>query len=479
MKTTYRPIIAAALLTLGPNNLSGSGAWGDVMMNDVDGTAASELTLDINGAGATERPSDGYLRIMTGADGFSGIGANSYIEMAVSFQYLKNHSTTGLDQGQTSSIAAETIANGTDHISIGPNGDVADGLTSASPRASGWSGPISTVSEVPTTPLVMAGVASLFVLVRWRHQALTARQRPMGMESTKIDDVAKLAASLGLATWAAQAQPPTLVLDTEPAFMQIVTNYTLQTNVVIVTNYVVLTNSAVATNYYNADGQLLMPVAPKKLAIPGLIPIPATKPAEPDPSVVKARQLQAIRDLLAQGLLATSNKVSTAGSFTSNATQRIAIPQDITSFDRKKTQALLTAMNLTAERAAPEAVTLLLKEAAQLKTEDPEAVIKGDPDAATRLLLAAHEEELDPRLLTLVQQAGEGHKLRESYNAVILKGGGLLGSLLGSGPSVDIHAHVAQGLWHAITNHLAEQEGLIRGDVSARKTPALKEAFKK
>jgi hypothetical protein len=70
-------------------------------------------------------------------------------------------------------------------------------------------------------------------------------------------------------------------------------------------------------------------------------------------------------------------------------------------------------------------------------------------------------------------------KLRESYSNVMLKGGGLLGSVLGTGPAVDIEQHVAQGLLQAMVSQLTEQEGLIRADASARKTPALQEAFKK
>ena len=294
----------------------------------------------------------------------------------------------------------------------------------------------------------------------------------------KIHVYTKLAAGLGLAALGAYAQTPAPVLDTKAAFMQIVTNYTFRTNVVIVTNRVVLTNAVMTTNYYNAQGQVLQPVTPTKPPIPGLIPTAETKPPAPDPAVFKARQLQAIRDLLTQGLWASSNKVSVAGSFTSNATQRIQIPQGVTSFDRKKSEALLVAMNLTAEKAAPEVAALLLKTAAQFKTDDLEAVIKGEPDAATCLFLATYQQDWEPQLIAMVRQAGVEPKLRESYSNVMLKGGGLLGSVLGSGPSVDIDLHVAQGLLRAISSHLTEQERLIRSNASARKTPALQEAFR-
>jgi len=61
----------------------------------------------------------------------------------------------------------------------------------------------------------------------------------------------------------------------------------------------------------------------------------------------------------------------------------------------------------------------------------------------------------------------------------MLKGGGLLGSVLGSGRSVDIESQVAQELLRAIISRLTEQKSLIRSDTSARKTPVLQETFKK
>jgi hypothetical protein len=268
-------------------------------------------------------------------------------------------------------------------------------------------------------------------------------------------------------------------LDTQPAFMQIVTNQTIEYRPVVVTNFVAVTNSVVATNFYNAQGILLQPVPPAKPPLPGLIPIPKPTPPAPDPAVVKARQAEAVRDLLTVGLLGTSNQVCVAGGFTSNATQQIQIPQGVTAFDPKIGQRLVTAMNVTAEKAAPATLALLLKSAGQFQTDNPSAILRAASHAGTRAFLAANKEALLPQVIALVQRAGEEAKLREAYNKVMLKGGGLLGSVLGSGPSVDIDTHVADGLWQAFTMQLAAQEAMIRAEPSAHKTPALKEAFGK
>jgi len=194
---------------------------------------------------------------------------------------------------------------------------------------------------------------------------------------------------------------------------------------------------------------------------------------------VKAQQLQAVRDLLTQSLLTASNKVCAAGAFTGDSANPIPIPQGVTSLDRNRTEALLTTMNVTAEKAAPDALAVVLKSAAQFQAEDPGTLVKGASDAATRAWLAAHQEALEREILAVVQPPGVEPKLREAYRNVMFRGGGLLGSVLGTGPSVDIETHVAQHLFQKIVNQVATQEAVIRSTPKARKTPALKKAFAK
>ena len=288
--------------------------------------------------------------------------------------------------------------------------------------------------------------------------------------------------SFGIAAvTAAPAAPAPAVLDTRPAFMQIVTNFTRLTNVVVVTNYVVLTNVSYTTNLYNAQGQLLLPVKPAAPPIPGLIPIPpaAAMPAGPDPAAVKASQMTAVGELLLQSVWGASNKVCAADSFSGNAPRAIRMPEGVTSFDRKKGQAFLTAMNTAATKAAPEAVKLVAQAVAGLKPSDPAAILKGENDAATAFLLNTAGEDLTNRILAVVQRAAAEAKVQDAYRSVMLKGGGLLGAVLGTGPAVDTDAHITKGLIAAIFQEVAGQEKVIRADPAARKSKALQEALKK
>ena len=277
------------------------------------------------------------------------------------------------------------------------------------------------------------------------------------------------------------AQAPTPSLDTRPAFMQVVTNKVLLTNYVVVTNMVVSTSLVLATNLYNAQGVLLQPVTPPA---PGLIPIPpapvASNPTPaPDPAAIKAQQLKGVRELLNQSLANTSNKLSATGSFTANLERQIQIPQGLTSFDRRKSQSLIVAMNQTAEKATPAVIALLSKTVGNSSFEDPASLVQSGPDGASKTFVAVQRGALEPQVLAIIQQAGTDVRLRHTYSSVMIRGGGLLGAVLGAGPTVDIEAHVGQELLNAVGRQMATEEAAIRKDPALRKTPALQEIFKK
>jgi hypothetical protein len=270
--------------------------------------------------------------------------------------------------------------------------------------------------------------------------------------------------------------PAAAVLDTRPAFMAIVTNTTLKTNLVIVTNYVVVTNVGFATNFYNAQGQLLQPAGPPP--IPGLIPIAPTV-TTPDPAAVKAAQTQAIKDLLASGVTVASNKLCAAGSFTKDAAITIQVPDGVTVFDRKKGQALQDALNLAAEKAAPEALATVFKAVGRLQPDNPAQVLRGDKDEATRLLATAQGQAIADEILPAVQRASTAARVSEAYQNVMVRGGGLFGALLGTSKPVDLDAHLTRGVMEAVFKSLTAQESIIRTDPQARKTKALQDAFAK
>jgi len=288
----------------------------------------------------------------------------------------------------------------------------------------------------------------------------------------------------------ALVQQTQAILDVRPAFMQIITNSIRITNMVIVTNYVVTTNITYKTNLYNAQGLLLQPVEPVALKIPGLIPITNTttttptpaatpKPSAPDPAIVLSNQVQAIRELFASGITSATNKLGATNSFISGSAYYVQMPSGITSFDRKKTQTFMTAMNTAARQAIPDLAVLLQKTASNLQLTNPASILQGGNDAATKFLSVTAGPSITNATLEIVNRTATAARLPEAYQSVMLKGGGLLGAMLGTGPVVDVNSHITQYLLEAAFKEIQVEENRIRSDASAQKTKVLQDAFKK
>jgi len=123
-----------------------NGTWAKTDMNDVDGVSGSKGVKDINGNGRT---GEGYVR--TDQETTTAFGITTLIDFAVSWSYLQQHSTTGLDARQTWMVTAATVLNQTDHGWL--DGDVMGGEpTDLVAGSTAWSSGFTTVPE-PSTAL--------------------------------------------------------------------------------------------------------------------------------------------------------------------------------------------------------------------------------------------------------------------------------------------------------------------------------------
>ena len=290
------------------------------------------------------------------------------------------------------------------------------------------------------------------------------------------------ASAAGVGAEASPAAPTgALAPDFKPVFMAIATNYTLRTNIVIVTNYVVVTNTVLTTNFYNAQGQLMQLIgagAPVQAGAAAAVAKTPAPPAGPDP-MIRSNQVQALKDLLRWSATAGSNALSAEGAFNNSPTYRIRIPDGVTVLDRKKAQTLSTAMNTAAEKAAPEVFALVQKSIAQLNPPDPSTVLRGGNDGATRHLQSAEGQAIATQALTIVQRTGEAARVPEAYRNAMLKGGGLLGAVFGTGPAVDLDGVITRGLVEAVFQSLAAEENRLRADPAGKISKALQEALKR
>ena len=160
-------------------------------MTDVDGDTGNLFSKgpeDFNGDGRT---GDGYLRTIDNVvpeDSENTVfGKTTFIDFAISWEYLTTYSTTGLGPGQTWQVALGSIANANDHNLI--KTDVAGGASPSSDIPSvpsGWSDPIQTQAVPEPSSIALLG---LVVVVGYAGRRLR-RRRPGTKDSTDADQLA-------------------------------------------------------------------------------------------------------------------------------------------------------------------------------------------------------------------------------------------------------------------------------------------------
>jgi len=137
------------------NGTTGS-SWDTVRMEDIDGNAAKKISPpDFNTTG------DGYVRTIDGQQ-TSAFGLTTFIDFAISWNYLSAHSTLAADQAWR--IQLGSLANATDHNPI--TGDVAGGASPSS-SISYWSDPIAIPEPASILMISVVGVLGLFIRRRF------------------------------------------------------------------------------------------------------------------------------------------------------------------------------------------------------------------------------------------------------------------------------------------------------------------------
>jgi hypothetical protein len=132
--------------------------WSATNMNDLDGANGSKGITDINGSGRT---TDGYLRVIDGqaTPGAAWGNTSTFMDVAVSWNYLQTYTNLGLDQEWK--ILFATINNSNDHGFLSTDiggGAVPTDAISTTP----WSGPIATPEPGSMALLGLGSLAGLW-----------------------------------------------------------------------------------------------------------------------------------------------------------------------------------------------------------------------------------------------------------------------------------------------------------------------------
>ena len=148
-----------------------------------------------------------------------------------------------------------------------------------------------------------------------------------------------------------------------------------------------------------------------------------------------------IREALERGAVAAVGLLGREGGFLDNPKVRIPLPGYLNDAAKllkatgqgAKVDELIAAMNRAAERAVPEAKSMLVSAAKGISLQDAVGIVRGSETSVTDYFNAKTREPLAGKFLPIVTQATQKVALADKYNAVA-------GKAIGVAPSVAICA---------------------------------------
>ncbi|MEK6707665.1 MAG: DUF4197 domain-containing protein [Pseudomonadota bacterium] len=189
-----------------------------------------------------------------------------------------------------------------------------------------------------------------------------------------------------------------------------------------------------------------------------------------------------LKQALAQSVTVATSKLTVSNGFLGNAGVRIPLPRSLQkaegvmrSFGMKKhADALVIAMNRTAEAAAPEAMILLVDAVRKMTVADAKGILAGDDDAATEYFRDATSGPLAEKLLPIVRKEIAQTGLLNQLNEFIRRGVKLG---LVTEKEVDVENYLTQKILDGYFLMMAEEERAIRKDPIGQGNKLLQEVF--
>ncbi len=189
-----------------------------------------------------------------------------------------------------------------------------------------------------------------------------------------------------------------------------------------------------------------------------------------------------VRAALERGAIAAVGLLGRSGGFLDNPKVRIPLPgflEDAAGLlkmlgQRRRVDALVTAMNRAAEQAVPQARELLLGAVRSMSVEDARRIITGGDGSVTRFFADKTRTPLTARFLPIVTRATERVDLADKYNAVAAKAAGLG---LVDKDDANIQRYVTGKALDGLYLVIGEEEHRIRQDPVATGSAILKKVF--
>ena len=192
-----------------------------------------------------------------------------------------------------------------------------------------------------------------------------------------------------------------------------------------------------------------------------------------------------LKEALADGVESAIKTLGQPGGFAGNKLVEIAVPdslETITSTARMLGQgehvdAFELTMNQAAEKAVPEAATILADAIRQMTVDDAMNILNGSDDAATQYFRKVSEPALAEKLKPIVSQATDQTGVTSAYKDLTGQATPLLGGIMGDANALDLDQYVTNKSLDGLFKYIAMEENNIRNNPAARTTDLLKKVF--
>lgn len=189
-----------------------------------------------------------------------------------------------------------------------------------------------------------------------------------------------------------------------------------------------------------------------------------------------------VRAALERGASAAVGRLGRTDGFLGNQSVRIELPGFLNdgakllraTGQRRRIDALVTAMNRAAEAAVPQARALLVGAAKSMSVEDAVQIVRGGDTAVTEFFRRKTREPIGEKFLPIVQRATEKVSLAQKYDAVAGQAA-RLGLLRRE--DADLNGYVTGKALDGLYFMIGEEERRIRRDPLATGSEILKQVF--
>ena len=210
------------------------------------------------------------------------------------------------------------------------------------------------------------------------------------------------------------------------------------------------------------------------------------KAKEPSGSAGKLSQndaSQGVREALGKGVENAIAQLGKEDGFLKDQAVKILVPKKLRKLTDmasklgagKYVDRFEKSMNRAAEKAVPEAASILGDSVRNMSVDDALALVRGGDTSATDYFRRSSSDKLREAFLPIVKQSTDASGVGKSYKKLIEKTGEM-GGLLGA-DDIDLDEYVTEKTMAGLFHYIAEQEKAIRKNPLGQASDLLQRVF--